>query len=354
MRKLIPYLIVAALAFPMICTAQVQIPFTVTDNAAQVIIPNCGQSKPTPTVPCVPNFNQVAHSLSYNYTSGSTSCSLTLDGSNDNLNWATLAAGNAAAAQSPAIQTNLVGGPLIFGATLTHPVNPKTLLIISSGIGGPWMASDDGGGNINGFNIAAGSITYTTGVVSITYTMAPPGVPVAHYTSTINSGFSGISYGNGYYTYMRVKLSACSAGGVTAVYTGYQTPLPINVIADTSQTADFTTPVQVSFYGTPFEILGFQCTNSGGSPAFLQLFKVTNAPALGTNFFYQIELPVNVPVVYTGPVMSINAVGPAGVQDLWAGASTTAGGSTAAGTAVNCNFQTNGSGPFYPATPLSP
>ena len=158
---------------------------------------------------------------------------------------------------------------------------------------------------------------------------------------------------NGNYPNLRLKinpggLSTCAA--LNGTYTGFQTPLPVSSIATpihqvASAIAQVNTAVTLN---TPYLIAGVQCFNPNGGTAYLQLFDAAASPTLGTAYFYEIGIPAG--AVFNFPLGSSLL----GKTILWMGAATAAGGSTAVGTAVDCNFQMNYWGPFAPLNPVSP
>ena len=334
-----------------------QIPFTVKNNSAQVIIPNCGASqKPTPAVPCIPNFNQVGHTITFSWTSGGTLCTLLADGSNDNITFETQAAANSGTggvALTQQIGTG-TGAIFTFTGTLSQLPLPTSVTVTAGAVSG----SDNGAGVISGAGIAAGSVSYTTGAISVTFTVAPANtVPVV--VAYQNSITTGMTYFNGYYNFIRIKLSACPGGQLKAVYTGYGTSLPPTLIADaTFRSTNVASPVKVTNYGTgyPYVIKGFQIYNPTGSPVYVQFFKKNTTPTLGTNVIFEIGVGSlgGAAFSYTGPDIPVaNLCCTTGADNLWVGAATAPGGNTAA-SAVIVDVETNGTGPFYPVTPFSP
>lgn len=338
--------------------------FSIQNTSAPTIFTNCGTNPwpaPAGSPPCFPNLNQVGHTITYSWTSSSALCTMLFDGSNDLQTWTTLAASNSGQAAIPLTQTIGTGNGVLvtFSGTLTSLPTPLSVTVTAGAVSG----TDNGSGVISGAGIASGTVSYTTGAISVTFSVAPAnGVAVVvTYTNRVHTG---MIYANGYYTGVRVKLSACQGGTLSAVYTGYYSPLPVTVIADSTFTSsNVKNPVQVTNYGTPFVIKSFQCFNTNSTPAYIQLFKSPTAPTLGANFFYQIGVPAASGLAGTGgsafsyaqPDIQIDGVCcSVGSSNLWVGAVTTPGGNTAVTTPLVCNFQTNGSGPFYPQTPASP
>lgn len=247
-----------------------QVPFTVTGAAGAVYIPACTTALPTTAVPCIPNRNQLGHTVTLNRT-GSSFCGLFLEGSNDNTNFVTMA---------------------------------------------------------------------------------------ASHSSTLQVG---MFYANGYFTYLRLRFQGsptCVGGGAFGVYTGYATPLPINPMSESSVPTNVGAVQAITAYSglntSPYLIESFQCFNPGGSTAYLQLFKSATSPTLGTSFVWQMGIAAGSTFTFSGPpILNVN-FGTIGPGRLWAGASTASGGAAAVGTALTCQFQTNGTGPFYPYAPASP
>lgn len=381
-RFIIGVLIVVALvgfgklAFGQIPQNAAQYAFSVQNNPSPVIVQPCGASqKPIPTSPgtpfpaaaiqCIPNVNALGHSLTLAWTSPPSPglCTLLLDGGN-NINgpFSTLAASNSSFAAIPLNQTIGTGNGILlaFSGTLTSlPAIPLSVTVTAGAVSG----TDNGSGVIAGAGIS-GTINYTSGAVSVTFTVAPAGAVPVVVTYTNGASVPSI-YANGYYTFVRVKISACAGGSLTAVYSGYSQPLPVTVIADaTFRSVAVASPVKVTNYGTgyPYVIKGFQLFNPNSTPVYVQFFKKNTTPTLGTNVMFEIGVPAGSGLMgtggaaftYTGPDIPVfNLCCTVGADNLWIGAATAAGGSSAAG-AVVVDVETNGSGPFYPMTPVSP
>lgn len=62
------------------------------------------------------------------------------------------------------------GSTVTFGATLTFPVRTGTIVVKN---GGTEVGTDDGAGALTGATISSGTINYDTGVLSVTFTVAP-------------------------------------------------------------------------------------------------------------------------------------------------------------------------------------
>lgn len=97
---------------------------------------------------------------------------------------------------SPPIQPNAGqvigtgdGATVTFTGTLTTPVLPGSVRITAGAI----IGNDNGAGGVSGAGIAAGSVNYGTGAVSITYSVAPgAGVSVlVVYNTNVSSGAAG-------------------------------------------------------------------------------------------------------------------------------------------------------------------
>lgn len=165
-------------------------------------------------------------------------------------------------------------------------------------------------------------------------------------------------YANGYFPYLRVLLnpegfSTCETGPFTLTYAGFATAIPINntaqsfdVTADLNGTTAIGPPSITNLPTGPFIWDGFQCANSGGAAAFIQLFNASVAPTLGTTTpFYTAMVPASGNFSYAGQPLSQLAHG----VYMWIAATTTrTGGTTASG--VSCMVQVNYTGPFYPLT----
>jgi len=185
-----------------------------------------------------------------------------------------------------------------------------------------------------------GTVWETLGAVYFTTSFSAPKVIVA----------------NGYYPLLRLKFNpggVSSCGAFTGIYSGFQTPLPLSNLTQTVfQTAAAVTQVDSSFtaalFNIPSLVEGLSCTNPNGGTAWLQLFDAASAPTLGTGFLFEVGIPASQTFVLPGGnSFLLHSL-------LWMGAATAAGGSTAVGTALPCNFQMNYWGPFSPLNPFSP
>jgi hypothetical protein len=94
-------------------------------------------------------------------------------------------------------------------------------------------------------------------------------------------------------------------------------------------------------------LTGIECYNPNASAAYLQIFKSTNQPTLGTLILTQFGIPAQSAWSYHGPPLFFD-------NSFWAGAATTSGGNVAVATGLACSYQMNGAGPFYPATQVTP
>jgi hypothetical protein len=164
-----------------------QVPFTIQSHTSDKIIPPCISALPTATAPCLPNRNQLGHTITWSFDAGAGGggCFL-FQGSNDNVNWQTIAAGT------------------------------------SSGL--------------------------TTGV-------------------------SGMSYANGYFTYLRIDAICASLQPLRIVYTGYSQPIPINPVSESIRSISVGNAATLGNFFTPYIVNGFQCFNpnntvSSGTAAF--------------------------------------------------------------------------------------
>lgn len=165
-------------------------------------------------------------------------------------------------------------------------------------------------------------------------------------------------YANGYFPYLRVIVNPegfadCESASLTVNYSGFATAVPINnltssydVTADLAGTTAIAPPNITNVPTGPFIWNGLQCSNSGASAAFIQLFNLAGAPTLGTTPpFYTALVPATGNWAYAGPPIPQTGHN----QEMWIAATTTrTGGSTA--TNVSCQAQINYSGPFYPLT----
>lgn len=168
-------------------------------------------------------------------------------------------------------------------------------------------------------------------------------------------GIAGSSfiYANGFFSYLRIAFnpyanSFCNGLTVTGSYYGYSSPLPINPVDQWFTVPGVASPVSIGVGGSMVVGLdSIECTNTSASVGYLQLFASTSTPTLGSGELFDIGIPA-------GQTYNSGKL-PAFISELqlWAGASTAAGGSTAGGPFV-CNFQMNVTGPFYPLPPAAP
>ena len=172
----------------------------------------------------------------------------------------------------------------------------------------------------------------------------------------------GLASANGYFPYTRLKVFACTVG-MSITYIGYGSQLPI-LPASTSfiQNIAAITQIRTVLGGgsgnailTPMVLEGFECSNPDSATAYLQLWAATGTPTLGTGYQYQVAIPGNSVFTYSGPPINLFSLNPNVAHQLYfyGGASTAAGGSTAVSTSLNCNFQINPAGPYYPFNPPS-
>lgn len=248
-----------------------QLPFTVQPSTSVVIIPPCGTSLPTKANPCIPNQNQLGHSITFSYAAAAQafSCSFTLDGSNDNSTF----------------------------VTLSGAANPSA-----------------------------------------------------------TAAYNGLLYANGYYSFLRVKVEPCTASVLTATYTGYPVPLPINIVPDrvTTYFSSNTNQNNPVIYGSghanediPFMVQGFQCFNSDASITSLFLYDSFASPSSGA-YFFDIVIPAGATYNYSGPpFLIVNGTA------LWTDTSKTLNPGGGRTNTLICNFETLSQGPLYPITAVS-
>jgi hypothetical protein len=173
----------------------------------------------------------------------------------------------------------------------------------------------------------------------------PPG------PATLNEAF--VSSVNGYFPYVRLKAFPCSVAQ-TITYVGFSTPLPF-LNQSFNAWDKVSTVTSIAAFPSAFLLNSFSCSNNAATAAYLQVFFTATSPTLGTGFFYEFGLPANSTHVFPGPAINSYASSSGLTStNLYAGAVTTQGGSTAVGTPIDCNFQLNPSGPFFPFNPPSP
>ena len=128
-------------------------------------------------------------------------------------------------------------------------------------------------------------------------------------------------------------------------------PSRLGVVAANVQTVVKGDPV----WSTPAVFTSFQCSNPDPSnEAWLQLFVASGTPTIGQGNM-TFGVPAGQTLTYSGPALSYYglSVGSISATGLYAAATTTPTGSTPVATAIICNFQTNGTGPYYPWNPPS-
>jgi hypothetical protein len=168
-----------------------------------------------------------------------------------------------------------------------------------------------------------------------------------------SSGFpTQFLYANGYFSVVRLKVNpvntaACAGTTLTGVYVGYQTPLPLSNITQGGNPGpiSFTTPVNVTGPAgggnLPVLLTSLQCYNPNATVAFVQVFFSSAAPGLGGANNANFGVAAVSTWSYVGPPLF-------GLGEIWLGAATTAGGTTAVATPVVCQASYSFSGPFYP------
>jgi len=160
---------------------------------------------------------------------------------------------------------------------------------------------------------------------------------------------------NGYYPYLRIKVLPCTYA-TTLTYTGYSSAQTINF---TSFPLDLTvTSYVTNGYGwlTPTVFQGLTCTNSDSTNT-AWLWVVANETTQIATDFPLIFAPIgpNATYTYSGPPIVLLGVTQSILMNyVYFRATTTAAGTTPVTNPVYCNFQSNGSGPYYPFFPYSP
>jgi hypothetical protein len=175
-------------------------------------------------------------------------------------------------------------------------------------------------------------------------------------TADTGNGVLLLAVANGYFPALRLTFNfeanpSCNTGQVTGSYAGYQTPLPMLQTfygRGTPLPSTVASPVVITPLPAPWILGGFSCFNPNGSTAFLELFDPPSAPTLGTGYFFIIGIPAG------GLYVHQSNVNYAGQYQLYAGAATTAAGSTAVSTALVCSFQFTNNGQIMPHTIASP
>lgn len=179
-------------------------------------------------------------------------------------------------------------------------------------------------------------------------------------TKTVTFVNSQVIYANGYWPYLRVVINPegftpCETGTFSLIYSGFATAVPINNLTNTIDvTGDLGGATAVAPPGItnvptgPFILAGLQCSNSGGSAAFVQYFSQSAAPTLGTSSPLMTALiPAGGNWAYSGPQIAQTIHD----QYFWLAATTTRTGSTPASN-VSCIMQINYNGPFYPLSDI--
>ncbi len=175
-------------------------------------------------------------------------------------------------------------------------------------------------------------------------------------TADPGNGVLLLAVANGYFPALRLTFnfganSICNTGVVTGTYAGYQTPLPVLQTfygRGTPTASNVASPVGITPVVAPWIMGGFSCFNPNGSTAFLELFDPPSAPTLGTGYYFIIGIPAG------GLYVHQSNMNYAGQYQMYAGAATTATGSTAVSTALVCSFQFTNNGQIMPHTIASP
>jgi hypothetical protein len=154
---------------------------------------------------------------------------------------------------------------------------------------------------------------------------------------------------NAFYPLVRVVMvppAHDTCAGLTGTYLGFQTPVPISNVALPFKTNSVSTPVAPGYASAlPYLVTGFNCTNSNGSTAWLNLFDALASPTDTTKSFYEIAILTGQTFSYSGPAML-------GQYTFYASAVTAEGGAVAVSTPLSCTFELNYWGPFTPTPPL--
>jgi hypothetical protein len=213
--------------------------------------------------------------------------------------------------------------------------------------------------SVNNIGQAAGSVQF--------HGTRPANCPVLLEGSADNSHWSTLAasapgsagstfmYANGFFSYYRLAFNPYANGGcnnqtIAGSYYGYSAPLPVTPRDAWVTVSNISAPATLPQTGDgPVALDGVECTNTGAATAYLQLFDGSNT--LGSNFFFQIGIGAG--ATFASGVLPSYVTSLTGSDTFYAGASTTAGGSTAGGPLV-CDFQLNVTGPFYPLLPVAP
>jgi hypothetical protein len=161
---------------------------------------------------------------------------------------------------------------------------------------------------------------------------------------------------NGYYPYLRIKVLPCSYA-VSVSYTGYSNSQQINFTGYPSVIAVTSYGTTGLGYLTPTVLQGLSCTNTdSANTAWLHVL-ANAATRIAPDDFILMETGIGPSATwnYFGPPINLLGVTQTtALNYLYFGAFTTSSGATPVTNPVLCNFQSNGSGPYYPFFPLSP
>jgi hypothetical protein len=337
--------------------------FTIPASASINYILPCSA---TLTSGCIPNYKQVGQTINYSFATNPglhllRNCGILLDGSNDNVNFETFAAsGNPFGQQNGSFSAN---GYYPYYRIKALPCAVSALSIIYVGYGTQIPISPLSYAGISPFQVSPISVAAST--------QADP----QWVTPAILTGFQCFNPG-GSAAFLQLYVAASAPTmGVGMVY-GLEIPA--------GQTVSYGGP-PLSYYAltngaTVNKLFAAAATAEGTGQAVT--FNAT--PTAGGINYVQADVGANLVLTScgayvaiiqvnggagTGPVTQISTTpaGAGGSCMVGTGKATTGGtgtgatleitataGSTAVSTPIWCNFQTNGTGPYYPFNPVSP
>jgi hypothetical protein len=159
-----------------------------------------------------------------------------------------------------------------------------------------------------------------------------------------SSNTAGTLYSNGYYLYKRIAIIPCSSSSavtVSGIYTAYAGTIPISLNPTQVAGAQVQNLSQLIKNIPGWSLVtGFQCYNENSATAFL----IVTGGGTGSSSF-EVGIPSHVSYNYAGAPVLI-------LQSLIASSATAWSGGTVSG-AIDCTFEVNTNGPFYPANPPS-
>jgi hypothetical protein len=328
-----------------------QVPFTIQPHGLVAYIPPCTPPlTPTATSPCIPNRNQLGHTISWSFNhDGGFSSYFLFQGSNDNATWQTLAAGNSGGTNALVSGMSYANAYFLYlrlllsntagtlagtytGYSQPVPINPLSQGIRSLTVGAPATLANFGTPYIvNGFQCFNPNSTVSSGTIAFTG---------GGLNDLSKSGTYSCAGGKAY----QVKIDGTGIpdtfkwsndGGTTYQATG---------VGITGAAQLLECGISVTFGA----VIGHTLNNSWAftatdGTAYLQIRPNTAEPP-----FYEVGIPPKESFSYAGaPIITPKSNI---VPNFRAAASTSPGSATPVASGLVCTFQVNPYGPFYPFT----